>query len=58
MRYNGRNIGFPSDRAIPCGPKEKFDVCVQILFCEMEISKGDLLYNQWVLWALSKLLSH
>lgn len=51
-------VGLPSDWAVPCGPKEKFDVCVQVFLCEMEASKGDLLYNQQVLWALPKLLSH
>lgn len=50
MCYNGRNIVFPSDRAIPCGPKEKFGACVQALLCEMETLKGDLLYNQQCLW--------
>lgn len=50
MCYNGRNVVFPSDGAIPCGPKEKFGVCVQALPCEMVTLKGDLLYNQQCLW--------
>lgn len=51
-------LRFLSDWVTPQGMKGKLDVCVQVLLCEMETSKGDLLCKQQFLWALSKLLSH